>query len=79
MDDLSLNLRDEPKRNYKPVFTIVEREGRKPFYVRIGIAFVNKDESLNVKLDGLPTNGSLHIRDWKPWELERREPAGAVS
>ncbi len=51
------------------VYTIVarERDGRK-FWVRIGTAFVNRDSSLNVRLDATPTNGQLHIRDSDPSE-----------
>lgn len=41
--------------NRKAVYTIVERgEGKKPRWVRIGIAFVNRDDSLNVILDAVP-------------------------
>ena len=35
----------------------------RPVWVRVGTAFVNRDGSLNVYLDALPTNGRLHIRD----------------
>ena len=31
-------------------------------WVRIGVAFDNKDGSLNVLLDALPLTGRLHIR-----------------
>ncbi len=52
---------------YKAVYTIVEREGlHKKFWIRIGAAFVNGDESLSVKLDAAPVNGTLHIRDAEP-------------
>jgi hypothetical protein len=44
------------------VFTIVERENTKPFWVRIGVAFRNKDGSLNLYLDALPVNGRLNVR-----------------
>ena len=54
--------------NRKDVFTIVERKDQKPFWLRIGTAFVNKDESLNVYLDALPVNRELHIRESKPKE-----------
>ncbi len=52
------------KRNYKVVYTIVERrrDGRK-FWLRIGAAFENYDGSLNVRLDALPANGQLQIRE----------------
>ncbi len=73
-----INERD-PK--FKVVYTIVERgEGKKPFWIRIGAAFVNRDQSMNVKLDAHPQNGMLHIRDYVPWEDRRGggdEPMGA--
>jgi len=60
------------QRNRKAVYTIVERPGvEKKFWVRIGSAFVNSDQSLNVKLDAMPVNGSIHIRDVDEQELER--------
>ena len=31
--------------------------------VKIGVAFVCADDSLNVKLDAVPITGMLHIRD----------------
>jgi len=53
----------------KHVYTIVEggREGTKKddYWVRIGVAFENRDGSINVKLNALPVNGTLHIRDRK--------------
>jgi hypothetical protein len=55
--------------NRKDVFTIAERKGQKPFWLKIGTAFVNKDESLNVYLDALPVNGELNIREPKPKEV----------
>jgi hypothetical protein len=46
------------------VYTIVEgKETDKKFFVKIGVAFVNRDSSINVKLDALPVNGQLHIRE----------------
>lgn len=58
------------KRRVKKVFTIVEKPGQdKGFWLEIGVAFENRDGSLNVKLDALPTNGTIHIR-----EQEQRKP-----
>ena len=51
--------------NRKDVFTIVERKGQKPLWLKIGSAFVNKDDSLNVYLDALPLNGDLNVREAK--------------
>lgn len=51
---------------WKAVYTIVERGLNKRHFVRIGVAFVNRDASLNVRLDAMPVNGQLHIRDAPP-------------
>ncbi len=49
----------------KIVYVISERNGRS-FWNRCGIAFVNADGSLNVKLESLPVNGEVQIRDYVP-------------
>ena len=56
----------------KAVYTVNERGGH-THWLRIGIAFVNRDGSLNVKLDALPVNGTLHIRDADPKDSEPAE------
>jgi hypothetical protein len=49
------------------VYTVIRsfEEDKKDYWQRIGSAFVNKDGSLNVRLNALPVNGSLHIREEK--------------
>lgn len=49
----------------KIVYVITERGGQS-FWNRVGVAFVNSDDSLNVKLEALPISGELHIRDYVP-------------
>lgn len=68
--------RKNAKKNYKVVYTIVQRarDGRK-FWLRIGAAFENRDGSLNVYMDAMPTNGQLQIRDWQPHEERARGAA----
>lgn len=51
----------------KIVYVISERNG-KHYWNRIGIAFVNRDNSINVKLEALPVSGVLQIRDYSPNE-----------
>ena len=56
---------DVPENNRKAVYTVVEQpNGGKSRWTRIGIAFVNRDQSLNIVLDAAPMNGKLHVRDF---------------
>jgi hypothetical protein len=48
------------------VFSIKNTDRKGTVWVRIGTAFVNKDESLNVWLDALPIDGRLHCREALP-------------
>ena len=46
----------------KVIYAIIDRPPRK-HWLRVGLAFVNRDGSLNVRIDAVPLTGSLHIRD----------------
>ena len=50
-------------KNLKVVYTITER-GERNFWNKIGVGHVNRDGSINIKLDAVPVNGTMHIRDW---------------
>lgn len=55
--------------NSKPdfeVFSIIERRGGNNFWHRVGSAWTNKDGSINVRLNSLPLDGELQIREPKP-------------
>lgn len=67
----------------KIVYVISERNS-KHYWNRIGVAFVNNDGSINVKLDAVPITGELQIRDYSPREetaepFHRSASAGALS
>ena len=50
----------------KDVYAIVSNgKDEKGYWVKIGVAFTNKDGSLSVILNCLPLDGKLHIRDRK--------------
>lgn len=51
----------------KIVYVISERGARK-FWNRIGVAFVNSDGSLNIKLEAIPVSGEMQVRDYVPRE-----------
>lgn len=46
----------------KDVFNIIEDKDGKSRWVKVGSAFVNRDESMNIYLDVLPRDGKLQIR-----------------
>lgn len=48
------------------------------FWTRCGVGFVNKDGSINVKLDLIPIDGKLHIREPKP-KTEKQDEAAPSS
>lgn len=53
-----------PERTRQAVYTIIERENSdRSYWLRVGTAFFNRDNSLTVYLNALPTNNRLHIRD----------------
>ncbi|MGC4089870.1 MAG: hypothetical protein QM756_18685 [Polyangiaceae bacterium] len=58
----------------KIVYVIAVRNGKK-FWNRVGVAFVNNDGSINVKLEAVPVNGEVQIRDYVPRE-DREELGG---
>ena len=58
---------EQQQRKMKVVYTIVDR-GQKSYWVRVGVGFENQDGSLNLKLDAVPTNGTLQVREWEPRE-----------
>jgi len=51
----------------KIVYNVTERAGRS-FWTRIGVAFVNRDGSLSVRLESMPISGEMQIRDQAPRE-----------
>jgi hypothetical protein len=57
----------------KRVLCPVQTADGKTFWHRVGAAFVNKDQSINLYLDVLPLNGKLQVRDWDdpPWEKDK--------
>ena len=49
------------------VYSITERDGYdRAIWTRVGSAFKNRDGSMNLHLDALPTNGKLHVREADP-------------
>ncbi len=55
------------------VFSPVVGKDDKTHWLKLGNAFVNKDGSINVYLDGLPVNGRLQIREADPRPADEAE------
>jgi hypothetical protein len=65
---------EEPlNRNMKSVFTVIDRGQGKSIWVRVGVGYTNRDGSLNLRLDAIPVNGMLQVREWEP--VDRRSDA----
>jgi hypothetical protein len=70
---------DDQGKSMKAVWTMVERPqqngaGPKSYWTRVGVGFVNRDGSITLRLDALPVNGTLQVREWEP--QERRQDLG---
>jgi hypothetical protein len=70
MEDHARNLKD-----MKAVYTVIDRGQGKSFWVRIGVGFTNRDGSINLRLDAIPVNGTLQVREWSD-PFERRGDVG---
>jgi hypothetical protein len=55
-------------RDMKAVYTVVDRGQGRSFWIRVGVGFTNRDGSLNLRLDAIPVNGTLQVREWEPHE-----------
>lgn len=53
-------------RKMKIVYTITERQPGRSFWTRVGAGFINRDGSINLRLDAIPVSGTLQVRDWEP-------------
>jgi hypothetical protein len=45
---------------------VISQNSKKKYWTRIGVAFVNSDGSLNVRLEAVPVSGEMQIRDYVP-------------
>jgi hypothetical protein len=69
---------EEQTKNMKVVYTVVERGQGKSFWIRVGVGFTNQDGSLNLRLDAIPVNGRLQVREWEPYD-RRAEATDATA
>lgn len=55
-------------KRMQAVYAVVPKPEGKDVWLRVGSAFPNRDGSLTVLLDAIPTNGRLQIREYQPRE-----------
>ena len=64
----------EPKKMYG-VFSISEKDGREPFFNRVGYAFVKPDNTIEVFVDTFPLNGRLRLKERAEKRADAMAPA----
>ena len=57
---------DTNTKRMQAVYAVVPKPEGKDVWLRVGSAFPNRDGSITVLLDAIPTNGRLQIRDYQP-------------
>jgi hypothetical protein len=63
-------------RKILKVYTIVEKPNTpKGIWLEIGVGSENRDGSISAKLDALPVNGTIHLREYEK-KTENSRPHG---
>jgi len=58
---------NDSKKRVLKIYTVVEKpSASKGIWLEIGVASENRDGSISGKLDCLPVNGTIQIRNWEP-------------
>lgn len=60
------------KKMFKVICPVEKKDGTGTYWGRTGVAYENKDESINIYLDFLPMNGKLQLRAFTEDELRER-------
>jgi hypothetical protein len=64
---------EQTSKTMKVVWTVIERGPGKSFWTRVGVGFVNRDGSINLRLDAIPISGTLQVREWQDPQERRGE------
>jgi hypothetical protein len=66
------------KKKFKVLNAVTRKDG-KTFWNRLGVAYVNKDNSINVYLDAFPKDFQFQIREYDDEDFKpRRDRQGLV-
>jgi hypothetical protein len=61
---------------FKVITAVEKKDGTTSHWMRVGTAFVNRDDSINVYLDACPRTMQFQIREYDEKDLARREARG---
>jgi hypothetical protein len=61
------------------VISAVERDGKTKFWMRVGSAFVNRDNSINVYLDAVPKSMQFQLREPDERDLPKTDNGERVA
>jgi hypothetical protein len=67
-----------PRKKLKALQPIEGKDG-KTRWKNIGVAFPNRDNSINVYLDSLPPSGKIQLREFDEDDLRQRDLDGVAS
>ena len=71
------------KESHQPkhkAFSVIKREGKKDYWLNIGVAFPHKDGGgFTVKLQAFPLDGKIVCRENAEGEEPTEEPTGTVT
>ncbi len=64
-------------RMFKILCPIEKKDGGGTYWMRLGTAYPNRDQSINLYLDALPNNGRLQLREMDEEDLRRMDEGRA--
>ena len=66
------------EQNRMKIAYVITQRKDKNFWNRVGVAFVNNDGSINVKLEAVPVSGEIHVRDYVPRDDREETPTATL-
>jgi len=61
------------------VLSAIEKRDGNTFWMRVGSAFTNRDNSVNIYLDVIPKNFQFQLRELDEEDLRKRDPQRAAA
>ncbi len=65
----------QQKRTFKVFGLCPKASGNGSYFMRVGTGWLNRDNSINLKIDAFPKSGELQIREMDEEDLRKRDGA----